>query len=117
MLSGFLTMARTAKRGIRTAAAMAACVVCLVVSAAMVMVAVRVLTHGQANRPPSFHVPVDRLSTDVASDAARVSDVALADDFRQRSSARTGQLVDIGQASTAFQKNVPNQEKGCSDLG
>jgi hypothetical protein len=77
---------------------MAVCVVCLVVTAAMVLVPVRVLAHGQANRPPSFHVPVDRISTVVASDAARVSDVALADDFRQRSSARTGQLVDIGQA-------------------
>jgi hypothetical protein len=91
-------MARTAKRGISTAAAMVACAVCLVVTAAMVLLPVRVLAHGQANRPPSFHVPVDRVSTDVASDAARVSDVAQADDFRQRSSARTGQLVDIGQA-------------------
>jgi hypothetical protein len=91
-------MGRTTKRRISTAAAMVACVVYLVVNAAMVMVPVRALAHGQANRPPSFHVPVDRVSTDVASDAARVSDVALADDFSQRNPARAGQLADIGQA-------------------
>ena len=98
MLSRLLTMTRTAKRRISTAAAMATCAVCFVVAAAMVMVPVRTLAHPKADQPLPFHAPVDRVSTDVAWDAARVSDVALADDVRQRSSARTGQLVDIGQA-------------------
>ena len=91
-------MARTAKRGISTAAVMAACVVCLVVAAAMVMVPVRALAHRQADQPPPSHAPVDSVSIDAAWDAARVSDVALADDFSQRSPAHTGQLADMGQA-------------------
>ena len=91
-------MARTAKRGISTAAAMAACAVCLVVAAAMVMVPVLALARRQADQPPPFHAPVDSVSIDAAWDAARVSDVALADVFSQWSPTDTGQLADIGQA-------------------
>ena len=123
MLSGFLTMARTAKRGIRTAAAMAVCVVCLVVAAAMVMVPVRALAHRQADQLPPVHARVDRVATDVAWDAARVSDVALADDFSQRSPAHTGQLADIGQAGhldavSLLHLHVPAeaQRDACADF-
>jgi hypothetical protein len=98
VLSRFLTMTRTAKRAISNAAAMAACAVCLVVAAAIVMVPVLALAHRQPDQPPPFHALVDRVSSDGAWDADRVSDVALADVFSRRSPARTGQLADIGQA-------------------
>ncbi|HWN70206.1 MAG TPA: hypothetical protein VNM90_21350, partial [Haliangium sp.] len=91
-------MTRTAKRGISNAAAMAACAVCLVAAAVIVMVPVLALAHRQADQPPPFHAAVDRVSSDAAWDAARVSDVALADDFSQWSPARAGQLADIVQA-------------------
>jgi len=98
VLSRFLTMTRTAKRGISNAAAMAAaCAVCLVAAAAIVMVPVLALAHRQPDQPLPFHAPVDRVSSDAAWDAARVSDVALADVFSRRSPARIGQLADIGQ--------------------
>jgi hypothetical protein len=90
-------MTRTAKRGISNAAAMAACAVCLVAAAAIVMVPVQALAHRQADQPPPFHAPGDRVSIDVAWDAARVSDVVLADVFSLRSRTPTGQLPDIGQ--------------------
>jgi hypothetical protein len=91
-------MTRTAKRGISNAAAMVACAVCLVAAAVIVMVPVPAVAHRQADLPPPFHAPVDRVSSDAAWDAARVSDVALADVSSQRSPARTGQLADIGPA-------------------
>jgi hypothetical protein len=87
-------MTRTAKRGISNAAAMAACAVCLVAAAAIVMVPVVALAHRQADQPPPFHAPVNRVSSDAAWDAARVSDVALEDVFSQRSPVLTGQLAD-----------------------
>jgi hypothetical protein len=77
---------------------MAACAVCLVAAAAIVMVPVLALAHRQAHQPPPFHAPVDRVLSDAAWDAARVSDVALADVCSQWSPVRTGQLADIGQA-------------------
>jgi hypothetical protein len=89
-------MARTAKRGISNAVAMAACAVCLVAAAAIVMVPVQVLAHRQAGQPVPFHSPESRVSIEAAWDAARVSDVALADLYSQRSPARTGHLADIG---------------------
>jgi hypothetical protein len=101
VLSRFLTMTHAAKRGISNAAAMAACAVCLVAAAAIVMVPVLALAHRQAGQPPPFHAPGDRVSSvssDAAWDAARVSDVALADVFSQRNLARAGQLADSGQA-------------------
>jgi hypothetical protein len=91
-------MTRAAKRGISNAAAMAACAVCLVAAAAIVMVSVLALAHRPADQPPPFHAPVDRVSIDAAWDAARVSDVALADVFSQWSPTDTGQLADIGKA-------------------
>jgi hypothetical protein len=91
-------MTRTAKRGINNAAAMAACAVCLVAAAVIVKVPVLALAHRQADHPPPFHAPVDCVSIDAAWDAARVSDVALADVFSQWSPARAGQLADIVQA-------------------
>ena len=98
MLSRFLTMTRTAKRGISNAAAMAACAVCLVAAAAIVMAPVLALAHCQADQAPPSHAPVDSVSIDVTWDAAQVSDVALADILRLQSPARAGQLADIGQA-------------------
>jgi hypothetical protein len=98
VLSRFLTMTRTAKRAISNAAAMAACAVCLVAAAAIVMVPVLALAHRQPEQPPPFHALVDRVSSDGAWDADRVFDVALAEVFSRRSPARTGQLADIGQA-------------------
>jgi hypothetical protein len=98
VLSRFLTMTRTAKRGISNAAAMAACAVCLVAAAVIVMVPVLALAHRQADLPPPFRAPVDRVSSDAAWDAARVSDVALADVCSQWSPARAGQLGDIDRA-------------------
>jgi hypothetical protein len=77
---------------------MAACAVWLVAAAAIVMVPVLALAHRQPDQPPPFHALVDRVSSDGAWDADRVSDVALADVFSRRSPARTGQLADIGQA-------------------
>jgi hypothetical protein len=77
---------------------MAACAVCLVAAAVIVMVPVPAVAHRQADLPPPFHAPVDRVSIDAAWDAARVSDVALADVFSQWSPARAGQLADIVQA-------------------
>jgi hypothetical protein len=77
---------------------MVACAVCLVAAAVIVMVPVPVVAHRQADLPPPFHAPADRVSNDAAWDAARVSDVALADVSSQRSPARTGQLADIGPA-------------------
>jgi hypothetical protein len=77
---------------------MAACSVCLVASVAIVMVPVLALAHRQADQPPPVDAPVARVSIDVAGDAARVSDPALAGAFRQQSPARTGQLADIGSA-------------------
>jgi hypothetical protein len=77
---------------------MAAYAVYLVAAAAIVMVPVLALGHRQADLPPPFHAPVDRVSIDAAWDAARVSDVALADVFSQWSPARAGQLADLGQA-------------------
>ena len=91
-------MTRTAKRRISNAAAMAACAVCLVAAAVIVMVPVPAVAHRQADLPPPFHAPVDRVSIDATWDAARVSDVALADVFSQWSPARAGQLADIVQA-------------------
>jgi hypothetical protein len=91
-------MTRAAKRGISNAAAMAACAVCLVAAAAIVMVPVLALAHRQADPPPLLHTPVDRVSIDVAWDAARASNVALADVFSQRSPACTDHLADIGRA-------------------
>jgi hypothetical protein len=91
-------MTRAAKRGISNAAAMAACAVCLVAAAAIVMVPVPALAHRQADLLPPFHAPVARVSSDAAWDAARVSDVAVAGVCSQRNPARTGQLTDIGQA-------------------
>jgi hypothetical protein len=98
VLSRFLTMTRTAKRGISNAAAMAACAVCLVAAAAIVMVPVAAVAHRQADLPPPFHSRGDCVSIDVACDAAPVSDVALVEVCSQRSPARTGQLADIDQA-------------------
>jgi hypothetical protein len=91
-------MTRTAKRRISNAAAMAACAVCLVAAAVIVMVPVSTVAHRQADLPPPFDAPVDRVSIDAAWDAARASDVALADAFSQWSPARAGQLADIVQA-------------------
>jgi hypothetical protein len=91
-------MTRTAKRGISNAAAMAACAVCLVAAAVIVMVPVPAVAHRQADQPPPFHSRGDCVSIDAACDAARVSDVALADVCSQRSPARAGQLADIVQA-------------------
>jgi hypothetical protein len=91
-------MTRAAKRGISNAAAMAACAVCLVAAAAIVMVPVLALAHRQADPPPLLHTPVDRVSIDVAWDAARASNVARADVFSQRSPASTDHLADIGRA-------------------
>jgi hypothetical protein len=87
VLSRLLTMTRTAKRGISNAAAMAACAVCLVAAAAIVRVSVLARAHRQAGQPQPFHAPIDRVSSDAAWDAARVSDVAVADVFSQRSRA------------------------------
>jgi hypothetical protein len=98
VLSRFLTMTRTAKRGISNAAATAACAVCLVAAAVIVMVPVLALARRQADQPPPFHALVDRVSIDAAWDAARVSDVARADVFSLQSSARTGHLAGIGPA-------------------
>jgi hypothetical protein len=91
-------MTRTAKRGISNAAAMAARAVCLVVAAAIVMVPLQALAHRQTDLPAPLQAPIGRVSSDAAWDAARVSDVALADDFSQWGTARTGQLAGIGQA-------------------
>jgi hypothetical protein len=85
-------MSRTAKRGISNAAAMAACAVCLVAAAVIVMVPLLAPSSRHADQPPPFHALVDRVlsvSTDAAWDAARVS--ALADP------ARAGQLADMGR--------------------
>jgi hypothetical protein len=98
VLSRYLTMTRTAKRGISNAAAMAACAVCLVAAAAIVMVPMQALARRQADQPPPLQAPIGRVSSDAAWDAARVSDVALADDFSQWGPARAGQLADIVQA-------------------
>jgi hypothetical protein len=92
-------MTRTAKRGISNAAAMAAaCAVCLVAAAAIVMAPVLALAHCQADQAPPFHATVDRVSSDAAWDAARVSDVALADVLSWRNSVHTGHLAGIGPA-------------------
>jgi hypothetical protein len=98
VVSRFLTMTRTAKRGISNAAAMAAWAVCLVAAAAIVMVPVLALAQHEADQAPPSHAPVDSVSIDVVWDAAQVSHVALADLLSQRSPVRTGQLADIGQA-------------------
>jgi hypothetical protein len=98
VLSRYLTMTRTAKRGIINAAAMAACAVCLVAAAAIVMVPMQALARRQADQPPPLQAPIGRVSSDAAWDAAQVSDVALAEVCSQKSPARTGQLADIGQA-------------------
>jgi hypothetical protein len=101
VLSRFLTMTHAAKRGISNAAAMAACAVCLVAAAVIVMVPLLAPSSRHAYQPPPFHALVDRVSsvsTDAAWDAARVSDVALGDVFSQRNPAHAGQLADIGQA-------------------
>jgi hypothetical protein len=91
-------MTHAAKRGISNAAAMAACAVCLVAAAVIVMVPVLAPSSRHADQPPPFHALVDRVSSDGAWDADRVSDVALADVFSRRNPARTGQVADIGQA-------------------
>jgi hypothetical protein len=126
VLSRYLTMTRTAKRGISNAAAMAACAVCLVAAAAIVMVPMQALARRQAGQPPPFHAPVDRVSsvsTEAAWDAARVSDVALADVFSQWSPARAGQLADIGPAGhldAGSRRGVPvpadARRDACTDL-
>jgi hypothetical protein len=102
---------------------MAACAVCLVAAAAIVMVPVVALANRQADQPPPFHAPVDRVSIDAAWDAARVSDVALADVFSQWSPARAGQLSDIVQAGrldAGFLRGVPvpadARRDACTDL-
>jgi hypothetical protein len=87
-------MSRTAKRGISNATARAACAVCLAATAAIVTVSVLALAHRQADQPALFHRPGARVSIDVACDAARVSDVALA----EGRPVRTGRLSDIGAA-------------------
>ncbi|HWN67686.1 MAG TPA: hypothetical protein VNM90_08595, partial [Haliangium sp.] len=121
-----LDLTRTAKRGISNAAAMAACAVCLVAAAAIVMVPTQALARRQAGQPPPFHAPVDRVSsvsTEAAWDAARVSDVALADVFSQWSPARAGQLADIGPAGhldAGSRRGVPvpadARRDACTDL-
>lgn len=91
-------MAGIAKRGISNAIAMAACAVCLVAAAAVVMVPSLILAHWHADQPVPFHAAVGRASSEVAWDAARGSEVALANLYSQRHPTCIGHTADIGPA-------------------
>jgi hypothetical protein len=91
-------MTGMAKRGISSAIAIAARVVCLVVAAAVVMVPSVALAHWHADPPVSIRAVVGHVSDEVAWDAARGSEVALANLYSQRHPTSIGRTIEMSPA-------------------
>jgi hypothetical protein len=91
-------MTGIARRGISNAIAMAACAVCLVVAAAVVMAPSVALAQCQAGQLIPSHAAVDRASDKVAWDAARGFEVALANRDSQRRPTCIGYTAEMSPA-------------------